>query len=356
MMDNRFRGPGPGFVPGMGPIPGGMPLELESAFIYNGVTNSTKKLVKYRINADIVNARKISNKNFVAKMKARKKIRNVKSNIRLVNKWLRRYKARIYILESMSLSDKAAAYGDSLMIRSGLSTEQVIEKLNETCDNVRVGKIGIIGKIVNKIDDISEKAYISKFKAEATLKYNKKAKRDQEILECGREVAHRKDILNGYLYHNYNILSIFLGKLDNESFSNMLPDPIDKKVLNSYMSVVDGNHAPQQERSEEPVQESLDEPLVETEQVEQNTNNATKAKDSNAYNNAVSYTFNDLFGSNDMDSKEYEMGDSLDGFDLSEKTTDSDKKDNSDLHDGMFDLYNVEFQTDEDENTKRRGK
>lgn len=110
---NNFHGgpggpfPGPGFGPGFGPAPGpgfgpapgGVPLEVESQFMYGGVGGGSSN--EHRIPLDILSAKKLPSSRFFSRLKVRLKRANLRSNIRSVNKYLRRAQIQQMILENM---------------------------------------------------------------------------------------------------------------------------------------------------------------------------------------------------------------------------------------------------------------
>ena len=225
---NNFHGgpggpfPGPGFGPGFGPAPGpgfgpapgGVPLEVESQFMYGGVGGGSSN--EHRIPLDILSAKKLPSSRFFSRLKVRLKRANLRSNIRSVNKYLRRAQIQQMILENMgSLSH---SYGDNARVFADITTDEIIDTLDQN----------------NKKIKLKEKFYVGYYKFKSYIKYGKsEKKRSYQLRKANQDVDYRKDkLLDGWLLHNYNIYSILLGDISKKNgFKGLLPDSADLETV-----------------------------------------------------------------------------------------------------------------------------
>lgn len=241
---NNFHGgpggpfPGPGFGPGFGPAPGpgfgpapgGVPLEVESQFMYGGVGGGSSN--EHRIPLDILSAKKLPSSRFFSRLKVRLKRANLRSNIRSVNKYLRRAQIQQMILENMgSLSH---SYGDNARVFADITTDEIIDTLDQNNKKIKLKEKFLFNNLRNKIERKKERFYVGYYKFKSYIKYGKsEKKRSYQLRKANQDVDYRKDkLLDGWLLHNYNIYSILLGDISKKNgFKGLLPDSADLETV-----------------------------------------------------------------------------------------------------------------------------
>lgn len=268
-MDN-FNGGPHGFGPG--PMSGGMPLDMESRFMYNSVGGSSSSATDYRIKIDITQAREIPKYRFIARFVTRLKLLNDKQKIRNVNKYMRKSQIQLKILEDMN--KQSLRYGDRVIKRSKISSDDILNELDEENTEIdfkpRFGISKWFTEVRKAFSDLSERVYIFRQKNKAVRKFHKKSRRDAQIRLLTDDVKHKNDILDGHLFHNYNINSIFLGRMHAVTgFYGMMPDKTDIDTIKKSSQTNSANQNKQtQQNTNQQTQQNM--------QTQQNTNQQTQ--------------------------------------------------------------------------------
>lgn len=224
-------GPGPMVPPFGGDMR--MPLDVESKFMYNGTSGGTRA-TKYRMEDTLLTAKEWSG-HPIAKYKINKKLSRIKNNIRLVTKYMRRYQINEIILKDMDA--KAAQLANTVRVNSNKSVDSIIRQLDSKNARIelqpRFKIFNPLFKLRDKWDNFSEKLYILRYKVKASLRYNNKDKRKYALMSVSNEIKHREELLDGYLYHNFNICSVYLGYISSANgFDGLMPDTNDINTLN----------------------------------------------------------------------------------------------------------------------------
>lgn len=232
---NNFNGgprgpfPGPGFGPppgpGFGGAPGGLPLEVESQFMYGKVSGKTGN--ERRITLDILSAQKLPSSKFFARCKVRLKRAFLRGDIRNVDKYLRKAQIQQMVLENMETLSRG--YGDDARVFADITTDEIIDTLDQNNKKINLRKKLLFGNFRDKLNRQKERLYVGYYKLKAFRKYGKSKKRGYQLRQVKRTVDYRQNkLLDGWLLHNYNVYSILLGDVSKkDDFRGLLPDSAD---------------------------------------------------------------------------------------------------------------------------------
>lgn len=222
--------PGPGISPGIGFL-------ADEAILYNS-PDGESLYDKHRIGLNIENTDVITGLHFFAALKAGLDMRKNLRMTRTAIKYLRRYQAKKIVLEAIERN--SSVYGDSIKMRSKLKVKNIQKRITEENYNAPVpyetDSINKYSKWVSIKNKVSrgfwEKLNIAWYKIHAYRKFNKKSKRDLAMVDINHQIAYHKKILQGHLFHNFNIKAINWGRISKENgYEGIFPDPRDYRYV-----------------------------------------------------------------------------------------------------------------------------